>query len=314
MSFSTCLSLQFSFRYSPHVEMPRVSARNVGMQSWHDFEEFSVIRETLLNALPIFEGKDTLTLVAPCNLGGVLAVAHLEAACIDAGIPYRRKFLAGDDNLQFNQAILVQDSEGISSSIFKDGCLCLNPMEMEFDLGSSGLRRNGVMEEVCQSAILASMVASNGALVKRLRPWALAGSWLRNTMDNAFDAQYSRIKELLSQEGTIRLVPMVEVEDCDLLSLSGISESLLQRMKRHWPKMDLAQRSSAMSDLMLPALEADSPSTARIEELGWLRVLSADWNSDMATMLGRIQRDWPNDGLGVHCARLVDQLLSTGKL
>jgi len=284
------------------------------MQAWHDSEEFSVIRETLLSALPIFEGNDSLTLVAPCNLRGVLAIAHLEAACIDAGIQYRRRFLAGDQNLQFKPAILVQDSEGKSSSIFEDSCLRLYPMEMEFDLGSSGLRRNGVIEEVCQSAILASMVASNGALVKRIRPWALAGSWLRNTMDNAFDAQYSRLKELLSQEGTIRLVPMVEVEDCELFYLSGISESLLQRMKRHWSKMDLAQRSSAMSDLMLPALEADSPSTARIEELGWLRVLSADWNSDMATMLGRIQRDWPKDGLEVHCAQLVDQLLSTGKL
>ena len=293
--------------------MPRSFALYVTMQAWHESGEFSPIKEVLNKSLALLDGIRQVTLAAPCSLAGVLAISHLEAACIDAGIPYRRRFLnTGTSPTQ--PAIWIQETEDISFSIFEDECLKISPIEMEFELGSTGLRRNGVLEQVCQCAILAEIIAPGGALVKRLRPWALAGSWIRNTMDNAFDAQYSRIKDLLSQVGAIRLVPMVEVEDCDILSLSGISESLLLRMKRHWPNMDLSQRSSAMSDLMLPALESPTPSTARIEELGWLRVLSADWQADMATMLGRVQRNWPQDELEVHCSKLIDQLVGTGKL
>ena len=293
--------------------MLRSFALHVTMQAWHESDEFSAIREVLNKSLIFLDGTQQVTLAAPCTLAGVLAISHLEAACIDAGIPYRRRFLTGA-NSPNQPAVWVQETEDVSFSSLDDGCLKISPIEMEFELGSSGLRRNGVLEQVCQCAILAGIIAPGGALVKKLRPWALAGSWIRNTMDNAFDAQYSRIKDLLSEEGAIRLVPMVEVEDCDVLSLSGISESLLQRMKRYWPNMNLAQRSSAMSDLMLPALESPSPSTARIEELGWLRVLSSDWQADMATMLGRVQRNWPQDGLEVHCSKLVDQLVGNGKL
>lgn len=78
--------------------------------------------------------------------------------------------------------------------------------------------------------------------------------------------------------------------------------------------MDLEQRSSAMSDLMLPALENATPSTARIEELGWKRILSKDWKRDMATMLHRARREWPEDSDQLHSSRLLDGLLRTGEL
>ena len=287
------------------------------MQSWHSLQEFSDLESVFRTALSLFDGSRTVSLIAHCDIQGVLAMAQLEAAFIDSGLPFRRRFLAAGKQAGEVESPFIEvtsHGEDDSGPLVKDGGLVISPKEMEFELGTSGKRRNGVIEQVAQCAILAEMMSTGGALVKRMRPWALAGAWLRDSMDTAFDAQYSRLKDLLCEEGSIRTVCMVEVEDCDELGLSGISRSLLDRMRRRWDSMDLKQRSSAMSDLMLPSLQNTTPSTARIEELGWKRVLSKDWKKDMATMLYRVQQEWPDERQQLHSSRLLDSLLQTGEL
>ncbi len=287
------------------------------MQSWHSLQEFSDLESVFRTALPMFGGIQKVSLVAHSDLQGVLAIAQLEAAFIDSGLSFRRRFVSSETQMEQAAAPFIKVtsfSEDGPETMLKDGGLIISPKEMEFDLGTSGKRRNGVIEQVAQCAVLSEMLSSGSVLVKRMRPWALAGAWLRDSMDTAFDAQYSRIKDLLCEEGSIRTVCMVEVEDCEVMGLSGISSSLLDRMRRRWHSMDLEQRSSAMSDLMLPALENATPSTARIEELGWKRILSKDWKRDMATMLHRARREWPEDSDQLHSSRLLDGLLRTGEL
>jgi len=287
------------------------------MQSWHSLQEFSDLESVFRSALPLYDGSRKVSLVAHSDLQGVLAMAQLEAAFIDSGLSFSRRFVSSRKQMVEVAAPFIKVTsfgDDDPGTRLEDGGLVISPKEMEFDIGTSGNRRNGVIEQVAQCAVLAEMLSSGSPLIKRLRPWALAGAWLRDSMDTAFDAQYSRIKDLLCEEGSIRTVCIVEVEDCEVLGLSGISTSLLNRMRRRWDSMDLEQRSSAMSDLMLPALENEMPSTARIEELGWKRVLSKDWKMDLATMLHRAQQEWPEGGDQLHSSRLLDGLLRTGEL
>ena len=76
--------------------------------------------------------------------------------------------------------------------------------------------------------------------------------------------------------------------------------------------MSLEQRSAAMSDLLLPVLENPDCATARIEELGWRRVVGTGWDLDLATMLKKSQDSWLPDSLSV--SKAMDSLISTGLL
>ena len=288
------------------------------MRPLHSLSGFGEIHRTFEEARTLFSGLEPLSIIAERSLLGLLCIAHLEAACIDSGIAYRSRLLAslGDfDSHQPPCIIICGESSADVASSLRQGRLVIRATSVEFESGDSSHKIAGAVEQVVQAAMLAGMIAMQGTLVRRLRPWAMAGAWLRGSLDTTYDPQYTRIKDLLSEEGTIRTVPMPRVADCDLISLKGISQALFDRLRRRWDSMDSKQHASAMSELMLPSLEAGTPSTARLEELGWKRVLSASWSTDMATMLERAGKDLAEvDDGGQSAAAMVETLLRSGRL
>ena len=105
------------------------------------------------------------------------------------------------------------------------------------------------------------MIAPEGRRRRAIRPWALLGSWLRSSLDRTYDVIHSSIRDHLLEEGSIRVVPLPELENADLDGLEGLSERLLNRLRARWAGMDHAQRATALSEIVLPTLDRTKLST-----------------------------------------------------
>ena len=277
----------------------------------HSLEEFNSITATLEEAVEFLKNQSSISIIFPAKLSSAIAASLIEAAFLDAGMAYHRKISTSDKIENSAPCIIIDPDEQYELRIER-GCLILGLNSMEFDIGHSGKRNLGVIEQVGMAGLLAGILAPEGERTKRLRPWLLAGSWLRDSLDTAYDPQYMRFKDLLSEAGEVQCLPLPELTDCDLSQLPGLSTSLLSRMRKRWHSMSLEQRSAAMSDLLLPVLENPDCATARIEELGWRRVVGIGWDLDLATMLKESQDSWLSDPLSV--SKAMDSLISTGLL
>jgi hypothetical protein len=277
----------------------------------HSLEEFNSITATLEEAVEFLKNQSSISIIFPAKLSSAIAASLIEAAFLDAGMAYHRKISTSDTIEDSAPCIIIDPDEQYELRIER-GCLILGINSMEFNIGHSGKRNLGVIEQVGMAGLLAGILAPEGERTKRLRPWILAGSWLRDSLDTAYDPQYMRFKDLLSEAGEVQCLPLPELADCDLSQLPGLSTSLLSRMRRRWHSMSLEQRSAAMSDLLLPVLENPDCATARIEELGWRRVVGTGWDSDLATMLKKSRDSWLPDSLSV--SKAMDSLISTGLL
>ncbi len=277
----------------------------------HSLEEFNSITATLEKAVEFLKKQSSISIIFPAKLPSVIAASLIEAAFLDTGMAYHRKISTSNSSEDSVPCIIIDPDEQYEFRI-ESGCLILGVNSMEFNIGHSGKRNLGVLEQVGMAGLLAGILAPEGERTKRLRPWILAGSWLRDSLDTAYDPQYMRFKDLLSEAGEIQCLPLPELSDCDLSQLPGLSTSLLSRMRRRWHSMSLEQRSAAMSDLLLPVLENPDCATARIEELGWRRVVGPGWDLDLATMLKNSRDSWLPDSLYV--SRAMDSLISTGFL
>ena len=80
--------------------------------------------------------------------------------------------------------------------------------------------------------------------------------------------------------------------------------------------MDASMRAQALSEYSLPLLSSDGISTARLEALIWKRMRIPNEPTDLATVLYRLMKGWPNDADAavLHAGTLVDTLLKTGRL
>jgi hypothetical protein len=277
----------------------------------HSLEEFNSITTTLEEAVEFLKNQSSISIIFPAKLSSAIAASLIEAAFLDVGMAYHRK-ISTSDSIESSAPCIIIDPDEQNELRIERGCLILGINSMEFNIGHSGKRNLGVLEQVGMAGLLAGILAPEGERTKRLRPWILAGSWLRDSLDTAYDPQYMRLKDLLSEAGEIQCLPLPELTDCDLSQLPGISTSLLSRMRKRWHSMSLEQRSEAMSDLLLPVLENPDCATARIEELGWRRVVGTGWVLDLATMLKKSRDSWLPDPLSV--SKAMDSLISTGLL
>ena len=277
----------------------------------HSLEEFNSITATLEEAVEFLKNQSSISIIFPTKLPSVIAASLIEAAFLDVGMAYHRKISTSGEIEDSAPCIIIDPDEQYELRIER-GSLILGINSMEFEIGHSGKRNLGVIEQVGMAGLLAGLLAPEGERTKRLRPWLLAGSWLRDSLDTAYDPQYMRFKDLLSEAGEVQCLPLPELADCDLSQLPGLSTSLLSRMRKRWHSMSLEQRSAAMSDLLLPVLENPDCATARIEELGWRRVVGTGWDLDLATMLKNSQDTWLPDPLSV--SKAMDSLISTGLL
>ena len=78
--------------------------------------------------------------------------------------------------------------------------------------------------------------------------------------------------------------------------------------------MDVEQRSSAISELVLPSLRLGGISTMRLEELVWHRAMIPGHDIDIASQLHQAQKLWPDEETKakVYASNILDGLITKG--
>ena len=112
------------------------------------------------------------------------------------------------------------------------------------------------------------------------------------------------------------MVPLPEVPSPAPEMIPGLSERMLSRLQKGWPKMDAASRASALSELILPTLVNPTLSTPRLEELVWHRLVIGTSDVDVMSQVFLAEKAWPDDTgqAKIHASKLADLFLQTGLL
>ena len=131
-------------------------------------------------------------------------------------------------------------------------------------VSSSGDARRGPLTTVAQAHAIAQSLAPDGPRVRRLRPWSISGNWLHSAIDTTYDPVFTALRDILVEEGSVRIATMPEVPSIELSNTPWIEQLALEAVSSKWPDLDMEGRARALSHLMRPALSRSTPSTARI--------------------------------------------------
>ncbi|CAI8227170.1 MAG: Uncharacterised protein [Methanobacteriota archaeon] len=254
----------------------------------------------------------SLTLIAPLTLTGAFSHAMIEAALVDRGMTYNRRF---HPHSEFRgTTILIEDQdEGPTVWDSQSLILTIRPATVLALEGHRGDGRHGRLSPVAIAAALAERIAPRGDRTSRLRPFALAGNWLHDALDQAYDPVYTRLRDHLQDTGCIDVRALPEIPDPEVSMLPGVDAFALEGLHLTWSSMDQEDRARALSNLLLPLIPLDLPSTPRIEELGWHRIIAPSWSRDMASQIHDIGQSFhssENDRLFL--SRLIDSLVRDG--
>ena len=135
-------------------------------------------------------------------------------------------------------------------------------------------------------------------------------------MDSNYDPVMSILRDHLDDEGSIDICSIPEVPSPAAGMIPGLSDRMLKRLSKGWSGMDVDERSSAISELVLPAMREDGLSTMRLEELIWHRAMIPGVETDIASQLHLSGNDWPEtvDEARVHASEIADLLIKNGHL
>ena len=290
---------------------------------------FDDAKEYLESICDLINSSSMVYLNAPCDLEGVLAISHLEAACIDLDIRYSRRLVKSKQHTPRGEKQEIEiKKEGLTISIepFEETWKCSDlriddyikilPLSVSVRMGSKKSERMGALDVVSQCAAIAAKIAPNGARVRRLRPFSICGQWLRDSLDNTFDPIHSSIRDILRDEGSVSVVALPEVISPAQGMIPNLSETMLKRLTKRWGKMDFESRSQAISELALPSLNDKVMSTPRIEELFWHRLVIGGDQQDIYSQIHLIKSAWPNEEelIKSHSSAILRSLISQGKL
>tara|TARA_B100001113_G_C21101950_1_gene619145 strand:+ start:175 stop:1041 length:867 start_codon:yes stop_codon:yes gene_type:complete len=281
-----------------------------------DLEPFSGPSASIrLAARHILENPSkSVNLRAPLTISGCIALSMIESALIDLGRPYSRRFSPSSVE---GSGILIDIFDDHNEETMWDSSkstLSLNPTTVHALDGHRGDGRHGRLSPVAISASLMEELSPKGTRSNRLIPFSLAGNWLHDAMDHTYDPVFTIIRDSLEAVGRISVVPLPEVPDPSIEMLPELDTFLLEGLTLGWGKMDLEDRARSISTFMMPLLMNDRPSTPRIEELGWHRILAPNWSRDLASQLHDIEIEWDNsDQLRLFASRTVDQLVRSGR-
>ena len=274
----------------------------------------AILREAALKLRTI---QSTVTLQSSICESAIFATALLESAFLDAGIPYQRRFRDSTVSAM-PPSIMISETKQKSPTGIPDGPfqIHISPLEVDALTASDGDLRLGVLSTVAIAAALAELIEPQGALNRMLRPWALAGNWLSDAMEHTYDPVYTVLRDYLSSAGSIRVVPLPEVPDVNLGALPAIDPVAVGAVRNRWGQLDLEGRAQALSHLIKPQLELETPSTARLEELVWHRVMNTGWEKDLASQLSELNARWRSDSSKHRTVanEMIDKLLRTGNL
>ena len=279
------------------------------MRGLLDLDIFDSIREPIQNfAHAIVRGNKKILLISKPTLEGALTVAPIEAALLDSKIPYRRRFSKSPPDTE--PYILVSDSDEFAKTSLSG--ISLSTIIVEGLRGSSGDSRKGPLSTVVQAHALASEINPSSSRLRRMRPWVLSGNWLKESLDTTYDPVYSRLRDHLSAEGSVRVIPVTEVQDFDNNNYFWIQPEQIDESQTLWPESDLEEREEIMSRLIEPVLFSKSPHTSRIEELLWHCILGIGWEKDLASQISCASSIWESKMEIESASQVVDSLLSKG--
>ena len=283
-----------------------------------DSEPFLEVKETLNQYIQQIKETKSITLFASADLDSIIGLSFIEAAFLDANIPYSRKILTSRVHNQQGESIEIDQNSGlcliiepnedtweIESLDFNDNLIKLVPLSISVRQGDSNKKRRGALDTVLQCAVIAYSIAPKGL-----------GLWLRKSLDNTFDPVHTWIRDQLRDEGTINVVPLPEVPSPSIEMLEGISKNMLNRLSKKWETMDSGQRNQALSELALPCLEKCNLSTPRLEELIWHRILVGGSERDIHSQIHTTEREWPivEEEDKKYARRVLTSLISSGLL
>ncbi|MBL6733524.1 MAG: hypothetical protein ISP84_03145, partial [Candidatus Poseidonia sp.] len=191
---------------------------------------------------------EMLHLSAPATLEGVLALGQLEAACLDNGLRYRRRFTSPKKHVPRDEVAMPEPpAQGLGvflnvesetwqvKELGASELLDVVPVQTTVRLGSQQREHVGAIDPVIQAAALAAAMAPNGRRVRALRPYLSLGLWLRGALDTTYDPVHSSAIAHLQEEGSLRTVPLPEVPSPLVNMMPGLSERQLKRLSKAWP-------------------------------------------------------------------------------
>jgi hypothetical protein len=287
---------------------------------------FSSYSKTLSDISEKILTAESIQIVATADLEGVLALAQIEAGLLDAVKSYKRRVLPPKKNISRTEAIDFSAYNGLIihidpfheplSKIDTEKHIHLTPLHATVNFTNSEREHHGALDCVVICAVIAQQLSRDGLRVRRLRGMAISGSWLRRNLDANYDPIMSFLRDHLDEEGSIEIRPLPEVPDPIVSMIPGLSKGMLSRLSKSWNSMDIDERSSAISELILPTLRHDSLSTMRLEELVWHRVMLPGYVIDLASQLHLSQESWPeeSDKARLHASVVTDELITSGHL
>ena len=223
-----------------------------------------------------------ILLVAAPSLQGALAIAPIEAALLDSGLPYRRRFkMTIPEKPPWIHILGPGDYSG-SKLTENPFSLSISGTVVEGLHGHQGDARKGPLTAVAQAHALAEAISPQGQRTRRLRPWAISGNWLHSALDTTYDPVFTNLRDTLVEDGSIRVVPLPEVPNPNISNNSWIDSEALEAVSSRWQSLDMEGRARALSHLLRPRLSSSTPSTARMEEIGWHCVMGPGWSTDLA--------------------------------
>ena len=284
------------------------------MRQLLEAEQFSSVASSLNRAVSgLRTHNGPVMLLAAPSLIGALTIAPIEAAFLDLGLPYRRRFKLESPS-EGSWIHVLGPAQDTGPEYFSDPPrLSLGLALVDGLVASSGDTRRGPLTTVAQAHAIAQSLAPEGVRVRRLRPWLISGNWLHSALDTTYDPVFTSLRDLLVEEGSVRIATMPEVPSIELSNTPWIEELALEAVSSKWPELDIDGRARALSHLMRPALSRSTPSTARMEELGWHRVIGPNWDSDLASEILRAARLWKQGSATAAAHSFVDLLLTTGR-
>jgi|TARA_Y100001970_G_scaffold232695_1_gene289753 hypothetical protein len=147
-----------------------------------------------------------------------------------------------------------------------------------------------------------------------MRPWILSGNWINEALDTTYDPVFSSLRDHLSAEGSIRVIPVTEVPNVHFNNYPWLERSELEEANSKWGNSELENRERIMEKLVRPILNRNSPSTARTEELLWHCVIGPGWASDIASQISVAQYLWESKPPIEAASIVADSLVSSGEI
>lgn len=286
------------------------------MRDLISIELFTGVEKTIRTGISqLIEQGQRISIISDANLLGALSIAPLEASLIDSNLPYRRR-IGKIDNAVPRYSIIIHnngDARGVSWDNEKK-VLSISETLSPALSGHLGDDKIGPLTTVAMCHSIAQLISPSGVLVRKIRPWAISGNWIHACMDMTYDPVYVSLKELLTLEGTIRVVPIPEVPSPNVDGLDFIDENSLIDISGRWGSMGEEGRARTLSHLCRGALDSTSPSTSRLEEIVWNCILASGWEVDLASQIRASSITWKDKNPKIATSEAIDMLLRLGRL